>query len=643
MGFLAPALLGLGAVALVPVLLHLLREGDATPISFPALRYLESEAVKPDPLLRLRQILLLLTRILLVVLLVLAGARWLAPLPGGTGSPGAFVLLVDNGITSNAVVDGEPLLTRVQEGALALLEGAAEEDRIWILPLGSPDAPLSPLPPTEAAEVIRTLGSTQVRPEPAEAVDRATALLATRRERTREILMVGWPSQMRRGEGTTAPFLLLEPTPPPEGNRGIRSVEVAEGLPPRAGSPLHLRIRLEGGGIGGVPVRILLDDRFSGAGVTDEEGEALVPLPTPDSGWIAGWAEVDPDLLRDDDRRPFAFPISPRPVVGLRGSFGPHLEAALEALEEGGRIRLEGAGDVATVLIWNGEVSLTSHPPHLVVLPSNEPTRLPALNTQLATLGVPWSLGLPSVRGERRVVGGIPGLSEVVDVNGPGTMGVRRSHPLEALSPDSDPTVLLRLSDGDAWAVRTGEVGRVATLLGSPLLPEASDLPGTPVLIPLLDRLLDPTPPTPSSALRTGEPLPLPAEARSLAFADGTTLRVDGTPSGLVLREAGIYEVRDEEGNPIHLLAVAPAPREESANGEATEPLPATPISSPHRALRENRSGRELWRPLVLGVLFLLLLEGWLAAPRQGRPQTGTPILMNRRTPQGEEKNGILQ
>jgi len=92
MGFLQPlALLALGA-ATIPALLHLLQRREPPTVPFPAVRYLAEAERRHSRRLKLRHLLLLLLRTALVVTVVLAAARPVAPVPsGGAHAPTAMV------------------------------------------------------------------------------------------------------------------------------------------------------------------------------------------------------------------------------------------------------------------------------------------------------------------------------------------------------------------------------------------------------------------------------------------------------------------------------------------------------------------------------------------------------------------------
>ncbi|MFQ5845887.1 MAG: BatA domain-containing protein [Planctomycetota bacterium] len=106
-GFLQPiALLGLAAAA-IPPLLHLIGRKLPPTVVFPAIRYLTATEREYSRRLKLRNLLLLVLRTVIIVLLVLAAARPVARVGAGTSHPPtALALVVDNSLSSGAVVAG---------------------------------------------------------------------------------------------------------------------------------------------------------------------------------------------------------------------------------------------------------------------------------------------------------------------------------------------------------------------------------------------------------------------------------------------------------------------------------------------------------------------------------------------------------
>ena len=75
MGVLNPILLVLAGAAAVPLLLHLLQRHQGPRIVFPALRYLRRAEKESARKIRLRQLLLMLLRMIAVLLVAFPAAR----------------------------------------------------------------------------------------------------------------------------------------------------------------------------------------------------------------------------------------------------------------------------------------------------------------------------------------------------------------------------------------------------------------------------------------------------------------------------------------------------------------------------------------------------------------------------------------
>jgi hypothetical protein len=132
--FLHPwILLGLAAAA-IPVLLHLLARREPPTVDFPAVRYLVSTTREHQRRLKLQNLLLLLLRTLLIVLIVLAAAAPSMPSSGVPGhAPTALVLIVDNSLSSGAVLGGSPQLRQLIAAAQQVFARATPEDAMWLI------------------------------------------------------------------------------------------------------------------------------------------------------------------------------------------------------------------------------------------------------------------------------------------------------------------------------------------------------------------------------------------------------------------------------------------------------------------------------------------------------------------------------
>ena len=133
MSFLAPLYLALAAAVGVPLLLHLLRRHIATRVDFPAARYLLRAEAEHSRSLRLRNLLLMLLRVLLVLALALAAARPFLPGLGVGHGPTAVAVVLDNSISTTAVVGGSAVFDRLRDATRRLIAASTPEDRLWLI------------------------------------------------------------------------------------------------------------------------------------------------------------------------------------------------------------------------------------------------------------------------------------------------------------------------------------------------------------------------------------------------------------------------------------------------------------------------------------------------------------------------------
>src|SRR5688500_8630546 len=131
--FLAPAFLLLAAAAAIPLLVHLLRRRMEQRIDFPAARYLARAERENSRKLRLRNLLLMMLRVLAVLLVALAAARPVGRLAGTGHAPTAVALVIDNGLSSSAIHDGRAILEGLKDAARRVVAASKSTDQLWLI------------------------------------------------------------------------------------------------------------------------------------------------------------------------------------------------------------------------------------------------------------------------------------------------------------------------------------------------------------------------------------------------------------------------------------------------------------------------------------------------------------------------------
>jgi hypothetical protein len=433
----------------------------------------------------------------------------------------------------------------------------------------------------------------------------------------------------RAGDGVS---LIVHAPQLPQRSNGTPGVPGPEVVPLTAGRGTRISVPLHWFGPDAPvdPVIVRLVVREDVIAVTEARfGEqALLTLPPQDSGWVQGYVEIDHHGLAADDRRFFTWFVRPPSAVAVLGELGDFTEHALEALESGGRLRRErpAAAEVWMAAGGEGIADGLADGHATVVIPPASPLDLPLLNARLEQARIPWRYEIDDRSGSRQIGAGAP-------VEGVTGLEVRRAYGLVLRGTALRDTVLLRLGDGSPWLVRgTGNDDATYLLLASPLTPEASDLPVSAVMIPFWDALIGDWSRR-AAVERTdfegAAHTRLPDRARRLRLPDGSVLPVEGG-APLSASEPGTYAVLD--GGTVGLAFSVNAPLREAdlAAGRREELeafLPAaswswiqgTDAAEWTEHIFRTRRGKLAWRPLVVVIILVSIVEAALAAAGRRR------------------------
>jgi hypothetical protein len=337
--------------------------------------------------------------------------------------------------------------------------------------------------------------------------------------------------------------------------------------------------------------------------------------------------ELDADALRADDTRHFAVRVAPPPAVAVRGEGGPFLAAALATLVDEQRLARGREGERGVVTIGSADAADTRKP--VLLTAPRDPVRLGEANRQLARLGIPWRFGAIA---RATVLARVPG-SASTDTAAAATRAfdgapVRLRYPLlyspgENTGSTADRPDTIATAGGAPWVV----AGADYVLLGSPLEPEATDLPLRAAFVPWVlealarrlgdeGRLLTAAPGSTLSGLR---------DLTALEAPDGSLLPLSGDRA-TVPASAGVYFLRRQAAR-VGALVVNPEPEE-----SAFEPMPAggadallarmlrgqdvasaTTVAEWQRAVFSRAAGQALLLPLVALALLALMAEAWVS------------------------------
>ena len=635
MSVLNPWFLLAAASVAVPLFLHLFHRRKTRRLSFPALRYLERTEREHAREIRLRQLLLLLARVAALLLLVAAGARLVVYGSSASHPPTAVVVVIDNSMSSGLVVGEERVLDELKRVAERALDAATLEDRFWVVRAGEPWIPAVPGGIQEARAVLIATEPTGARGDLSEALRRARDLLATSGFDAREIHLV---SDLQRSAfdlpgGSPAgeiPVVVWNPGSAPPGNHALLEVLVGGGLPPVEGQSAEIGVRLADGPAGASPrnVRAVVDGRIRASATVPPGTETTLTLPVAGPDWVLGSVETDPDALSLDDRRYFAFRARPAPGVAVVGDPGRFLNEALTVLSEANRVRRSGA-DVADMLVATEGISLESvgiDAPTLVI-PPTEATLLPALNSRLQAAGIPWSYRARAV----------PGGGDLVGASLPAVLEGSRVDRWFELVPGGDAparsTVLAEVA-GLPWAVDTRSGGdRRVLLVASPFDASSSSLPLSAGLVRFVHWAASEWAGQvgAGSERHAGDRLDAPSGTTHVRTPGGSLFEIDGTRGFSATSVAGHYTFMAGDSvasvvavNPPSAESdLTPLERRDFADAIGSEVTTVSEADGWARAVFRERRGPEAWRPLLLALVVLLMVESLLAAA--GKAGTSAP------------------
>lgn len=656
MAFLAPAFLALAALAGVPLLVHLLRRRIGRTVDFPAVRYLMRMEQEHSRDLKLRNRLLLLLRILAVLALALAAARPIARLFGVGHAPVALAVVLDNSMSTGVVHDGRMLFDSLRADAGAVLGQLASNDRAWIV---TADGRVIGGTPNTLQEALATLTPLGGRGDLALATQRAVGLARSGAPRTPVVAMVsdGQPSSFRTDsvvDVANVPLVLLHHGVTSAHNRSIVSAEP---------SP----IRWTPGGDVSLAIvspdsaawRLTLDGRTVARGTTPAataQAPARVTqrLASTANGWVRGSVELDADDLRADDTRWFAVRVAPPPAVSVRTQGGPFLSAALGTLVDEGRLARGVDGDPRVVNVAGADADGTRKPV-LLTAPA-DPLQVGAANRQLVRLGIPWRFGALArgsvvarvpARGATRAIAdstsptalafdGTPVRWRFPLVYSPGSAAASAgpgsaAAPAPGAAPQTAASAAFTAPDTVATAGGTPWVvaGDGYVLIGSPLDPDATDLPLKAAFVPWLlealarrlgddGRLITAAPGATVTGLR---------DVTALERQDGTLIPTSGDRV-TVPGQAGVYFLRRQAAR-VGALVVNGEPAESELSPVGTAPVSGgtllaslargkdlraeTTVGAWQRTVFSLAEGQALLLPLVALALLALIAEAWIS------------------------------
>ncbi|PWB61125.1 MAG: hypothetical protein C3F17_13450 [Bradyrhizobiaceae bacterium] len=366
MTFLNPLVLFGLAAAAIPVLIHLLSRRKLRTIDFSSLRFLKELQQTSIKRLRIRQMLLLILRVLLIVSVVLAFARpvlrgSVAGILGNEGASSVIILLDDSPSMGVRNERGE-IFARARDAAAEILALCRENDRVILSTLSATalgDTLGPPGTPAAALATLRSLTVAKTSVPLSTALKKARRTLSIASTANREIYVLtdvqatqcALPEtpgdSLAPGPDSPALFLLTSARGPVE-NAGIHRAEILSSIL-ASGRPVSLQAEVQNGGdrpLQESVVSVYLD----GARVA-QHTVTLAPRSTSvlsvsvvpkRRGILPGYFLLEDDALDADNRANFVLAIPPRIRVALAGPSPAETHYAALALTLAGDSSLAG-------------------------------------------------------------------------------------------------------------------------------------------------------------------------------------------------------------------------------------------------------------------------------------------------------------
>jgi hypothetical protein len=560
-GFLQPLVLVGLVLGAIPPLLHLLGRRRPPTVVFPAVQYLTATEREHSRRLKLRNLVLMVLRIAVIVLLVMAAARPVIRVGGGSSHPPTAVAIVlDNSLSSSAVVAGQRTLDRLKEQARVVLEQATEDDRLWlVLADGIPQR----VSRGEALALVDSVGDWPVRGDLGEAGRLAASVVREAGLPHAEVVVLSdiQASALSSGDAPDVAVLVLEPPPAPR-NLGIDSA-IAD---PLIWSPSGT-VAASLGGVGESPraVQLLLGDRAVARAVGAAGDQIVLAGRGVGGGWTRAAVELDPDELRADDRWWLSVRLGSPASVRVEPGAGRFVEAAVRVLIQGG-LAEDGGHVTVTDRLFTGVT---------VLLPPADRSLVGATNRALESRGLGTRFG-DLLEGEWSLAG------EVGPIAG---TAVYRRYQLRG-----DASVLASVA-GEPWLVRERDVIVVASRLEDTW----TALPVSAAFVPFLDFLLNRAAAEQMWIVRSapGTTVSLPSPVTTIALRSGP-VPVPADRHIVSPMATGVYFLSSEAGDTVGALEVNHDLRE-SRLAPATRTQLRAALGSRATILDERTLERELF------------------------------------------------
>ena len=288
-----PFLLALG----VPVWLHLRRKRNAQTQVLPTFALLQSALGRQTPVLRWRQILLLITRLLALLFLILAFEKPVVPAVMGRSNGGgrAVVFALDVSLSMQATQGSVSALERAKGRILGLMDDLRQGDTANVIVFGATARPVLPKLSGDFGtlrQAVRSATADYERGNPTAALTLAASELAASNAPRRELVIA---SDFQKTNGAAdaqaalpdgAKLILLQANDAPPDNAAITGLRLPT-LAPLPGEPTQLTAEVWNGSPAPCRLTVSLE-------ITAENGEKSgMPEIAPQSVAVPPYASAN--------------------------------------------------------------------------------------------------------------------------------------------------------------------------------------------------------------------------------------------------------------------------------------------------------------------------------------------------------------
>ncbi|MBX7151336.1 BatA domain-containing protein [bacterium] len=352
--FLNALILSAVALALIPVIIHLLNRKKTQVVPFSSLEFLKILQNKKIKRVKLQQIILLILRTLVLLLAVLAFARPVSK-AGSSGTVDAhaktsIVIIIDNSASASYVSDNGSVFERMQMKTSQIIDYLKEGDEALILPAaGSEKNNGFTRNFSELKLQAKNLSWLYQSADIPAAIFKARQLLSSAKNVNREIYVLsdmqenGWSAQQESlADPEAVKPIFIDFAVPDIRNTGITAVTVLSKIVEK-NKPIDVQVEVQNYGTQGVdelPMSVYLDGKrvaqstLSLAG--SDAGTFDIKITPQRTGFLAGHVELDDDPYLADNKRFFHVYVPEKISVLLVGQQPEDVEFLAIALNPGG-------------------------------------------------------------------------------------------------------------------------------------------------------------------------------------------------------------------------------------------------------------------------------------------------------------------